>query len=47
MPLYRGSYQQAGLVDISVLMQFTKSFEYMAQVDGSFSIVDWLESGKG
>ncbi len=31
----------------SVLMQFTKSFEYMAQVDGSFSIIDWLESGKG
>lgn len=31
----------------SVMMQFTKSFEFMAKADGSFSIVDWLQSGKG
>ncbi|MBF0558678.1 MAG: type IV secretion system DNA-binding domain-containing protein [Nitrospirae bacterium] len=31
----------------SVMMQFTKSFEYMSGADGSFSIFDWLESGKG
>jgi type IV secretory pathway TraG/TraD family ATPase VirD4 len=31
----------------SVMMQFTKSFEFMSKSDGSFSIVDWLQGGKG
>ena len=31
----------------SVLMQYVKSFEYMSQADGEFSLDQWLEQGKG
>ncbi|MGO9016669.1 MAG: type IV secretion system DNA-binding domain-containing protein [Dissulfurispiraceae bacterium] len=31
---------------ISVMTQYTKSFEYMATADGPFCIKDWLEDGK-
>ena len=31
----------------SVLMQYVKSFEYMARADGGFCIEQWLQEGKG
>jgi type IV secretory pathway TraG/TraD family ATPase VirD4 len=31
----------------AVMMQYTKSFEYMSEADGSFSIDEWLDKKKG
>jgi len=32
---------------LSVLMQYTRCFEYMAGVEGDFSIKKWLDEGRG
>jgi type IV secretory pathway TraG/TraD family ATPase VirD4 len=40
-----GSRQAMGV--LAVMMQHTRCFEYMAGIDGDFSIGDWIENGHG
>ncbi|GAB6909751.1 type IV secretion system DNA-binding domain-containing protein [Desulfosarcina cetonica] len=32
---------------LAVMMQYTRCFEYMAEIDGDFSITEWLKKGSG